>query len=545
MSKGKKQENRYPTLTLLDEAFGLLRERWLSFGVPYLAGSVPFFGFLIYYVEDASFGSGDLGRIAIQSIVLASLFFWMKTWHCFACQDLRNALRADRQETTSVSDFVRIGLLQTRLQGYASLGLILSSLFVAPFGWVFAYSQFLSAVGIEKDNAKDRRERAWRAAKSLSQPIHLFLAVYTVVWLIVWINTATLVYFVPELLRMFFGIENVMAQRGWNLFNTTFFVVSLSGAAMISDALAKSYFTKLLYKNESVRSGHDILSKFTQSPILRSSAMLAIVFLCVCPALGNAKSEDSKTTTAVTEYEIQEMKMSIEKTLSESEISWRMKRVSKEETADEGFLEAAFERMVEIASYAGKKIGDFFDWLLGRKDRTAPPLTQSSSGGGTDGFLRLLVFLGISIIVFLVLWLIISASTRKPIEPKEDGIDQRRDLELSDESVHAALLPSERWMSLAREKAEAGDFRLAIRAVFLATLALLGSKQLLVLAKHKSNLDYAYELSNRGLANEGRVQFNTFRNGFDRVWYGNYAAAESMYLESIEHFQRLDDISGK
>lgn len=544
MSKGKRQSSPFPALTLFDESIGLLRERWLAFGAYYLLGAVPFYGYLIYFIEDASFGIGDVGRVAVQSLFLAVLYFWMKAWHCIACHELRSALKGESSAEGGMGGFLRVGLQQARLQGYALWGLIVSSVFVAPFGWIFAYSQFLCAVGVEADTAKDRRDRAWKAAKSLSQPVHVFLAVYTVFWIIVWLNVAALVYFFPELLRMFLGIENLMAQKGWNLFNTTFFVISVSATALIADAFAKAFFVKLLYKSESIRSGHDILSKFSRSASLKSLAVVALMWFAICPLPGQVPEEAESASQSVTDKEMREMRISVERALADSEISWRMKRVSEKSEEDSSFVGAAFEKMVEMAKYTGEKIGDFLEWLLGREDRRVSPPVKGGSGAGADGFLRLLAFLGIALVALFILWVVVAAVTRKPLEPKDAGPDSVGDVELEDESVHAALLPSDRWLNMAREKAEEGDYRLAIRAVFLATLALLGSKQLLVLAKHKSNLEYANELSSRGLAKEGRTVFNEFRKGFDRIWYGQYAAAESMYQSAMERFKRIDELSG-
>jgi len=400
MSRRKRQSSPFPALALFDEGVGLLRERWLAFGAPYLVGAVPFYGFLIYFIEDASFGIGDLGRVALQSLFLAALYFWMKTWHCVACQDLRSALKGESPKSAVTGDVLRVGLQQARLQGYALWGLLISSVFVAPFGWVFAYTQFLCAAGVEAESAKDRRCRAWNAAKSLSQPVHVFLAIYAVFWIIAWLNVAALVYFFPELLRMFFGIENLMAQRGWNLFNTTFFVISVSATALVTDAFAKAFFTKLLYKSESIRSGHDILSKFGRSSALRSLVLVAIAWFAICPLSGQEPRDSDGASQTLTEEEIQEMRVSVERALADSEISWRMKRASKEVEKDGGFVGAAFDKMIEMAKYAGKKIGDFLEWLMGREDRSMSPPVRGGSGAGADGFLRLLAFLGIALVVF-------------------------------------------------------------------------------------------------------------------------------------------------
>src|SRR5436190_21100441 len=61
---------------------------------------------------------------------------------------------------------------------------------------------------------------------------------------------------------------------------------------------------------------------------------------------------------------------------------------------------------------------------------------------------------------------------------------------LESENVLASQLPENEWLLLAREKMEAGELRLALRALFLATLAHLGEKRLLQIGRSKSNGDY-------------------------------------------------------
>ena len=87
--------------------------------------------------------------------------------------------------------------------------------------------------------------------------------------------------------------------------------------------------------------------------------------------------------------------------------------------------------------------------------------------------------------------------------------------------MHAAHLPTDEWLRLAREQIQKGDGRLAMRALYLATLARLSAEGRLVLAKAKTNLDYERELRRRAPA---ETQLHTLfagrRRAFERVWYG-------------------------
>src|SRR5439155_1506172 len=69
--------------------------------------------------------------------------------------------------------------------------------------------------------------------------------------------------------------------------------------------------------------------------------------------------------------------------------------------------------------------------------------------------------------------------------------------DLSDENLSASRLPEGDWLNLARELMGQGDLRLALRAFYLASLAHLAQRDLIRVAKFKSNRDYEQELRRR------------------------------------------------
>jgi hypothetical protein len=88
-------------------------------------------------------------------------------------------------------------------------------------------------------------------------------------------------------------------------------------------------------------------------------------------------------------------------------------------------------------------------------------------------------------------------------------------------------LQEDEWLRLAREQIEKGEERLAIRALFLATLALLGERNLLKIARFKSNRDYREELFLRARSlQELRRAFDENTGLFERSWYGMHRLAE-------------------
>lgn len=110
--------------------------------------------------------------------------------------------------------------------------------------------------------------------------------------------------------------------------------------------------------------------------------------------------------------------------------------------------------------------------------------------------------------------------------------------DLRDETVEASRLPADGWLDLARQQMAAGEWRLALRALFLATLARRAHEGLLSLARFKTNLDYETELRRRARQNVAVVEdFRQRRRQFEDVWYGSTPASDAAvraWLQTLE-----------
>ena len=105
---------------------------------------------------------------------------------------------------------------------------------------------------------------------------------------------------------------------------------------------------------------------------------------------------------------------------------------------------------------------------------------------------------------------------------------------VADENVIASQLPEDDWLRLARELMGKGELRLALRALYLAGLAHLAQREMIRVAKFKSNRDYEQELCRRARAlPELQAAFSENVGIFDRVWYGLHGVTE----EALQRFQ--------
>jgi len=112
--------------------------------------------------------------------------------------------------------------------------------------------------------------------------------------------------------------------------------------------------------------------------------------------------------------------------------------------------------------------------------------------------------------------------------------------DLDNEATAADELPEHEWFQLAHEKAGQGDLRQALRALFLASLSLLGAEGLVLIRRSKSNFDYERELRGKsGSALDVTNIFSAGRQLFERCWYGAHPATTAEFDESTRLYQRL------
>ena len=101
-------------------------------------------------------------------------------------------------------------------------------------------------------------------------------------------------------------------------------------------------------------------------------------------------------------------------------------------------------------------------------------------------------------------------------------------------------MPEDEWLRLANEMLAKGDLRLALRAFYLATLAHLAAREIVSIARFKSNRDYETEVNRRARgATELRAAFADNVQSFDRAWYGLYEVTTDGVARFRSNFERI------
>jgi hypothetical protein len=105
---------------------------------------------------------------------------------------------------------------------------------------------------------------------------------------------------------------------------------------------------------------------------------------------------------------------------------------------------------------------------------------------------------------------------------------------LEDESVRPDQLPEDGWVDMAEKCLREQNYRLALRAFYLANLAWLGRHEWIAINPGKTNGEYAADLRRRAREfPEARGVFAENLAAFERTWYGLHEATP----EAVEHFR--------
>ncbi|WP_415908628.1 hypothetical protein [Oleiharenicola sp. Vm1] len=177
-----------------------------------------------------------------------------------------------------------------------------------------------------------------------------------------------------------------------------------------------------------------------------------------------------------------------------------------------------------------------------RDDGTSDPARGARASLGWMDALQFgayALLVGVAGLLLWVVWKVVAHNrAHPPAAAAASGGAPAGAPDLRDESVEASRLPAHEWLALARTQLAAGEWRLAWRALFLATLATHAHDGLLSLAKFKTNLDYERELRRRAHGRATLVEdFRSRRRAFEAVWYGREAASPEVARDWLRQLE--------
>jgi len=238
--------------------------------------------------------------------------------------------------------------------------------------------------------------------------------------------------------------------------------------------------------------------------------------------------------------------------IGQRKFTWRMPRADAEELEPGEAPRAGI--MEKFVKAVGKTLGKLVTAVLRGIDAVLrkifggfnPRPISLDTGFSWMAFQRLLLYLlGLAAILGVVYFAYrVWCQRRGRVREVLEAVPLPTVPDVRDENVGADQLPEDGWTRLARELWDRGEFRLALRAFYLASLAHLAERNLITLAQFKSNHEYQLELQRRGHALAGVVPpFAENLISFERVWYGTHAAGQDTVAQFAANLERIKGIA--
>lgn len=537
-------------ISLLEEGTHLLRRCPAGAWLVYYAFSLPFAVFLFFFVNDMAQSARALARLQEASLLLALLYGVMKIGQALYCDRLMALVEGrDQDAGLGFKGWLRLVASQFLVHSTAPWVLVISVLALVPLPWTYAfYHNFtILAVNHFRRGGTTRGLIAQSAKQSHLdwQQNSLTVVALKVVAVFVYLNLFVGFAAGASLLKSVTGVENPFSMTPGLLFGTAVQGLLLIICYLGMNPLVKSLYVLRCFYGDSRTSGADLLVRLRRLTAGRKEAALFLTLVLLLPAWGSLHAQtEGPPSVPVAEVKGEQLSQNIKDVLQGSDYQWRMPRsdnLAEEDTSWLGTSIRAFGSWIgDIFDDLGNIVGDIIDWLSGRRKEGEDPVPAGQGMAWAAMMPRLLVILGVVLVVALII--VLFRNWRQSRQVEIAGVEEAPpEINLESEDVVATQLPENEWLRLAREKMEAGELRLALRALFLATLAHLGEKRLLQINATKSNGDYVREMARR-VRGGNEALHDSFLHQvrtFDRVWYGWHEVNDDVMTRFKEEHERI------
>ena len=517
---------RSDAFSLLEETTHLLRRTGFSALACHWSGSIPFAIALLVCWNSITSGPVSDARCAGGAFVLAVLLIWMNCRRAvFAGRLLRQLSGSPEMPWTSARIWGFVSL-QAFLAATKPFILVVSLLILFPFARAVAFYRTAAALA---DRAPDSRlliRQARRiAALDFGQTWKL-IPLLLLLLIAVAGNLALTVAALPQLVRVLTGYESVFSRSGQYFFeNPLFFVFVLVLAWLFFDPFVQAVYCVRCFHGESRETGEDVRAGLR---LIRAAAVALLVICC------------ARASTAVSPGDLEQ---SVHRTMQAPVYSWRIPPSAKSNSGTTPWIVTVTDRMINALRNGFKELGKLImkviDWIF---DRLGVQPTQQGGALPSAG-LHWSLYLLMAIILIVLAW----AIYRKRLFQRRRGEATPAAaiplVRLEEEGLTADRLPEDSWLELAAQCLREEQFRLALRAFFLANLAWLGSAGFLAIHAGKTNREFEMELRRRAqIYPEARELFAANITCFERAWYGRYDATREDVEQLRDRAQAMKPI---
>ena len=529
MMRWKRSSNRTLSgIDLLEEAFFVLRNIRPPLFISYLIGTVPFILGLLYFWTDMSRSPFAAAYVGQSAVGMAFLYIWMKAWHSVFANRLLSDLTGEFPQPFSFLRTFRMVAAQLAIQPFSWFLVPIFGLTTIGLPWVqaFFHSYSITADG-DHANLRSAMKRSWMLSNLWQAQNHVMVFLLLLFTVSIFVGIAILIVAIPFLLNSLFGIETVFTYAGpAALFNSTFFAIAGSLTYLCVNPLIKTAYVLRAFYGQSVRSGADLLAEMraieiTEEKPERSRARsLVLSSLLILMLFGTANGAEVQKKIAPDRLD-----KSIDQVIHQREYQWRLPREQQDLKNDQSFMMDFIKGVQDTLVRWLKPFEKFFrnviDWIYDKLfPKSHNPNAEKTPISDQSVWVIVLIVAAAMLLGFL-LYRIWRKRHQDEVITAQEAIVAIPDLK--DEGTTADQFPEEGWLSLARDYMERGELRLALRAFYLSSLALLSRRGVLTITKYKSNREYNRELQRKAQTNNDLL--NAFQENlflFERSWYGEH-----------------------
>jgi hypothetical protein len=551
MKHARRQQGK-GAFDLIEEAAQLLRTAPAAALALYYLGAIPFVLGLLFFWADMSRSPFANQHLADASLAMSILFLWMKFWQALFARRVRAQVAAAVPPALNFRRGARIFIAQTVLQPFGLFLIPLSLVPALPFAWVYAFYQNVTALADGGKSTPELFKKSCRQAALWPMQNNLALAILVGFAFYVFINWATVCLVLPRLLKMLFGVQSVFSQSPWSMLNTTFFAAMFGLTYLCVDPILKTFYALRCFYGESLQSGEDLAAEL--KPFVSGVQKIATVILIFSAIFWSPPAKAAGPQPPVSPHKVSaqnalqisttDLNRAINETIHESKYTWRMPREKVGDAdAGNGMVARFFDKVGAMLRKWTRAVLHWLDEWLKKLSRNWHPASVGTKSAGYGWIVSVQLLLWSLIAVALTALAIFLYRVWRDRQKSRTAIAGEAILlvpDITDENVGADQLPEDGWTKLARELLERGEFRLAMRAFYLASLSHLAARNLISLARFKSNRDYERELRRRGHSFPELLSvFNDNISIFEGIWYGLHEVNPGLVNQFASNVERI------
>jgi hypothetical protein len=516
-------------LQLLEDAAHLLRRASFATLAWHWIGSAPFaLAALLFWSVITRPGLAS-GECALGALVVTLLLVWMNCCRAVFAARLRRQLSDSDGPDWSVRRIWEMAATQAFL-GATRLGVMpLAVLTSLPLAHVVSFYRIAAALAGHEELPpagvirKAREYSGFRPSQSW-----LALALLFFIFIVVAANVAIVLAVLPLLARTLTGYESQFSRSGvYFVANWGFWLSALALSWIAFDPFVQAVYCVRCFQAESEKSGEDL--RVGLRAIRAVHMVVAALLLLSIPPMQAAGTVSPE-----------ELGASVRQVMQSPEYDWRIPPPAAP-AAGTSWIVSVTNRIIDASgsalSAARDAIRRFLRWIFG-----SPSASPASKGGLPVLLLPLEVWL--CIFAVLIVAMVIAAWRRASAGSRVSGLAsevQSRSKPATDD-LSPLRFPEEEWIGQADNWLREGNWRFAVRALYLASLVWLGRRSVIAIHPGKTNREYSLELRRRTRSvPQVRHLFAGNVAAFESSWYGMHdldAAAVADFRRSIDEMKK-------